>query len=748
MVSLEGMLLLRQRLLVVLPIMGLVGGAAVSAEHHNHHPVAINVESTTITASSSSLYRVRPQFSLSSSATTTATTNQRRHLFEFIPTFSEDGTDAELPLLSIQLLATNMTTDGTTTMLSEDAYDAIQIAMNEYITEALGNTRWSSTNSINPTTPIMSGVRSEIIAERILYMVPDRRQRSLLRNIGGGSISSSRSSSRRTLQDSGDGVEIDLKATLTFRDGKADEDGTTTEVEASENEIGTGDIEFNNDGDSVESSTASSTSTLSVPSQQELEAAAGDIWNDLSTFENVYLADVLAREENEALRQEFVNIESMASATVFPTSAPSSTAAATNAPVSLTAPTEAPSTITAPETTSTPTIGDMIAGINEAEAPPVQRDGINPLWPALIVGIAVFLFTIILLGYRRQRYLDDLIGNKADDMSLHIHDSMTLSGDEEIEIEDPVYQPDAMDEVGDGTDRGIVSNRNIPTSGGGATFEASDAAVPSSNNNNYNILTHSVPYPFSTLKGRTYDVSLKGGNDGPNATRSSTTYGRTDMTGSVFSSNRTSSGGLIKSPRSSMHNHRRGQSKHDEPPPTHVLEIPPTEEDYDTYATMDSSEKRTFLRLIKSGMSVPDASEHILKERQLRYSAKTDDGGRSSSTHSGVIRSLSGRMSSSAKQTLQSEIMEDGKTTVHVPQHLTDSSAQYIPCMMMSEASSVASSFDDREYLQIDHDGAATSAALNVSGTSSRKGIDGSIRRNGKESRNSSFSSCHSGGFT
>ena len=38
--------------------------------------------------------------------------------------------------------------------------------------------------------------------------------------------------------------------------------------------------------------------------------------------------------------------------------------------------------------------------------------------------------------------------------------------------------------------------------------------------------------------------------------------------------------------------------------------------------------------------------------------------------------------------------------------------------------------------------------ALNVSGTSSRKGIDGSIRRNGKESRNSSFSSCHSGGFT
>ncbi len=579
-----------------------------------------------------------------------------RHLFEFIPTFSEDGTDVDLPLLSLQLRGTGVAS------MSADAYDAIQNAMNGYLRDVLG-AKWG-TDSLDPTAPVMTDARTEIVAERTLNGTDTRR-------------------GLRTLQDAGDdggpaGVEVDLRATLTFRD--AGDGAAAGDVE------GATDIEFN-DAEPDSESTSSSPSSASVPSQEALEGAAGDVWNDLSTFETVYLADVLSAED-ESLRQEFASLDSMTTAAVFPTSAPASPGTAP--PVALTAPTEAPTA------TPAPTPARVVAGINDSAVPPPQQDGMNPLWPALIVGIAVFLCTIIVLGIRRQRHIDDLIGNKSDP-SIHVHDNMTLEGDEEIEVEDRLF------------------------AGAGGTEDRDDAAEG---------IVYLQPPDVS-------DFALSSGiDDDRNGAAGVGGYRR---------SNRASSrpSGVIASPRNSMQQHREDQSP---PSSSRILEVPPTE-DYDTYATMDATEKRAFLTLIRSGMSVPDASEQILIDRQHHPAVGAGSG------LSGERRSLGGgRMSASARQKLQSEIMADGQTMVHIPQHLADNGVvgpsaqprQYTPSMLMSEASSVASSFDDREYLQVGDDGAILtfSGTTSTSSSNSRRGKGGRRRM---RAAHSSASSSHSG---
>lgn len=601
--------------------------------------VAISTVGATTTAAASAasaasdgVYRVRSLVATAADGLRALSSDNRR-LYEFIPTFSEDGVITELPyLLSLQLRGI-----GNATAMSSGAYDAIQNAMSEYLRDVLGE-RWGDSDDDtgdgagDGAGPVLTGVTTEIVAERALNNTNT--------NTSGGAGTRG----RRTLQDggaAGGGVEVDLKATLTFRGAEATEaaaDGTAIV-------------------DGTEDPSSSSSSSSSVPPQEDLAAAAGDVWNDLSTFETVYLADVLA-DEDASVQQEFAALESIGSAEVFPTSPPAVAPVTTTAAPVEVAPTTAPATPPppAPSSSSSPPpqpTGNIVAGINDSDTPPAQpQTGLNPLWPALIVGVAVFLCTILVLGYRRQQVRDGLIGNKADS-TIHVHDNLTYDGEEEIEVEDHYL------------------------TGGAAAAEAAAAAASSG-------AARSAPRTADS-----YDASVED-EEGGWRHASSSRCGRSSGRCRAINSERYRDGSVS----------RISASLHTD-----------SAEEYDLYATMDAAEKHNFLRWMQSGVSIEEASERVLRERQRH--------------------STTGRMSAPARQQLHSEIMEDGRTMVHIPQHLLADSAAgggggdnaqarkyaMMSSMVMSEASSVASSFDDREYLRVG------GSALNSSGDSGQRSL-------------------------
>mmetsp|Transcript_21167 Transcript_21167/g.46921 ORF Transcript_21167/g.46921 Transcript_21167/m.46921 type:complete len:538 (-) Transcript_21167:754-2367(-) len=129
---------------------------------------------------------------------------------------------------------------------------------------------------------------------------------------------------------------------------------------------------------------------------------------------------------------------------------------------------------TVASTTKAPERGDVAFGLESdfnlaaALSNLLKQSGtnrLNPLWPSLIVGMAVFLFTIIILGYRKQKAsgkdpfffggsrggpgdLDD----KPDNVVVHINsDGSTLEGDDaEIEVHDQLYSNNpTRDELAD-----------------------------------------------------------------------------------------------------------------------------------------------------------------------------------------------------------------------------------------------------------------------------------------------------------
>ena len=113
-------------------------------------------------------------------------------------------------------------------------------------------------------------------------------------------------------------------------------------------------------------------------------------------------------------------------------------------------------------------------------------------------------------------------------------------------------------------------------------------------------------------------------------------------------------------------------------------------EDMDLYADLTPDEKQKFLQYMHSGLSIEESSKRVLQDRQRRGLKPTN--------------SFQSKASRTAKQRLQAEMMADGQTMVHVPQHLhgtPGTTRRYNNPMVLSEtASSVASSFDDREYLR------------------------------------------------
>ena len=347
-----------------------------------------------------------------------------RTLLDFIPSFSADGVDTNMPLLTLQLEGLSGQ------MLSDDAYDAIQYAMSDYLTKFL-NKRWPETSTADfdagdvgmtaateaggtaagggnakdasvegPTiTPALSKVRTEVIADRPYYASSS----------GGGG------GRQRKLQEAL-GNEVDIQTTLTFRD--------LTQLAGS---IPDGDgIQY----DEAETSSSSSSSNPSLPSESALQGVAGDAWNDLNNFLTNYLYVAIGA-QGETVQQEFMNLESVKTVQDFPTSPP--TAAPTPPPTSATEDTTDKDTPQEGDADGGDGSDPSIAQVNDSSNL-VAQEGMNPLYPALIAGLTVFLCTIIVLGYRRHRSTE-LIGNKEE--SLEVRNTFTQDGDEELEVEDP-----------------------------------------------------------------------------------------------------------------------------------------------------------------------------------------------------------------------------------------------------------------------------------------------------------------------
>jgi hypothetical protein len=521
---------------------------------------------------------------------TTERASERRKLLDFIPTFSDDGMTAEMPLLTLQLKGLPGTP------LSDDAYDAVQYAMSDYLREVLQE-RWPSTDTMDydagsmameardnsiTLTPALTSVKVEIVADR---SIGGRRRRR-----------------RRQLQT---GNEVDVLATLTFRDLAS----------AAANKEG---VEYNQ-----------AQASSSVPSDDTLRAAAGDAWNDLSEFEK-YLYEAIGR-QGDAVKQEFVALEGLASAEQFPTSPPTA------------APTPG---VTQPQSDGDQDRGDVggtdntVASVNDSSNLATNTRAINPLYPALIAGFAVFLCTIIVLGYRRRRS-SDLIGNKSE---VHVHDTFTLEGDEEIEVENPFVVASHSKKSGSfRTSRSIGHDGVVEEHHSYDVEDVEDddsSEVPHKSKPSFCIRPPGMRAPRNL--DTTYDDSFES-DDYPG---------------------------------------------NDQLAPPSIGEV--EREDMDLYADLTPSEKQQFLRYMHSGMSIEEASQLVLEARQNHALARSN-----TSKQNNYDRRSNHR--------LDSQVMSDGRTTVHIPEQLGDgfapSSRNFQGSLVLKETdSSINSSFDDRDY--------------------------------------------------
>jgi len=177
-------------------------------------------------------------------------------------------------------------------------------------------------------------------------------------------------------------------------------------------------------------------SSLGLPTNIELQLAAGEAWNNLAVFRN-YLMVAAAVDGSKT----FDTLDSVEAVRDYPTSL---VEAQEEDEIVL----NEPKNSLVPSGTGTdkkdkdkdkgdekkdkdkdddekdkdkPGKGLSVSAVNSQQfSKKSGTDRINPLWPALIVGMAVFLITTIVLGYRRQRAtgnLDDGSASASDDGS-------------------------------------------------------------------------------------------------------------------------------------------------------------------------------------------------------------------------------------------------------------------------------------------------------------------------------------------
>ncbi|KAG7337597.1 hypothetical protein IV203_021853 [Nitzschia inconspicua] len=584
-------------------VMHHVAGNTGSVSSHYRHNNDDNNEKNGNDALS---FRVRSLFKLQP--------DPERKLLDFIPTFSEDSLSTEMPILTLEFRGLSGNP------LSEDSYDAIQYAMTDYLYDLLGP-RWPffstsdfdagqlgipGASSRNPTSnqrPALRSINVEVVNDQPL----SRRLRH------NNSNDQRATKGRRSLQTTGN--SIDLRTTLTFRD-------LTQQRDVLSQNAGVGSGNTNNQGSNAESDTNTKNGALSLPPDEMLVGAAGDAWNDLTVFEE-YLFDAIGRQGSEVVA-EFANLQSVSSTAVFPTTPP--TVAPTTTPTDETSPAD-------PDET-----GDkVVSSINDSSNLQAPQTGIDPLYPALIAGIAVFLCTIIVLGYRRRRS-SDLIGNKADP-AVNVHDTFTLDGDEEIEVEDPfvdqrLKKSRRQSSQSDDSDSDDIAGRGLGLCG------RNPICAP-----------------------RTVDPILY-----------QPSFEEEDRDHERYSE----------------------QSRFRSPP---IAGVP--QEDMDLYADLTPAEKKQFLRYMHSGMSIEEASRLVLESRQnhLSTSAVPTSSRRGMSM---ADQHLDPRQQQQYSHQINSEVMPDGQTTVHIPHYMSGHPVPARPhnrSLVLEEAdSSVDSSFDDRDY--------------------------------------------------
>jgi hypothetical protein len=319
----------------------------------------------------------------------------------FIPSFSLDDEsiiDVQMPELTLLMEGLNSNSQP----LNEVAYDTIQIAMNNYLQSLLEDYYDNGNGNSNGKYDFVK-VRTEVINDR-----PYKN----------------------------DGNQITIETTLSFRD---DDD----ESEDEDSEIGTGTATRESDNDTPNTSAA-------VPSEDELEFLAGVAWNDLTMFINHLLVAATIEQTYDIFdallsitsKKQYYSNPTTETTTAIETEPEEQEQVAEEIVVTVEEEEEEEAADNNQEEfdfangsgsgsggeqqadASRGVINDIfvdsnndsqgngndynVAAASEASSQLSQnnnttKDRLNPIWPALIVGIAFFLFTIIMLGYRHQK---------------------------------------------------------------------------------------------------------------------------------------------------------------------------------------------------------------------------------------------------------------------------------------------------------------------------------------------------------
>lgn len=266
--------------------------------------------------------------------------------------------------------------DPSTIHLGETAYDLLQTTMNDYLERVVGEYfRRSTTTTRNYE---LLKVRTEI-TEVYSYRLADGT------TIGGKAIT--------------------LETLLTFRD--------TTMLVSMEEEENTNTNENGIGADENRGASASS-STSTIPTEAEIADAAGVAWNDLTMYYNQLLV-ATTLDDIDA----FATVTTITSKQDFPTLA----ANANNDSGNNNDNNKDGDAEDLNGTGTGNTNGFTVAAASDTSSQLAQGNSssINPLFPVAIVGLALFLFTVIFIGYRRQRrnfqkyHNDDDDEDKTDD---------------------------------------------------------------------------------------------------------------------------------------------------------------------------------------------------------------------------------------------------------------------------------------------------------------------------------------------
>ena len=328
---------------------------------------------------------------------------RRRELNDILPSFSEDGESlVVVDMPEVTLLFRGLSGEKE---LGDKSYDAIQTSMDDYLLKQFEN-------YFKPTYDF-KGVETEVTGDK-----PFEGEGLL----GGNAISLR---TRLIFNDANDfepnGKRQRMNDQPTFRAS----DLVATEPPKPETRM----------------------ASNGAPSELELNFAAGHAWNDLSSFQNHLLVAALI--DNIST---FDGMQKIDAVETFPDNVQAEEIVVVEEVVGEEGNEEEEEVqedpprgdVQSPSTGSSLNIASANSAVKQS-----GTDRLNPLWPALIVGIAVFLFTIILLGYRKHKSRENDpfsfgrgrgFSKKTDDVMIHIiNDTSTLEGDEEIEVEDTLY---------------------------------------------------------------------------------------------------------------------------------------------------------------------------------------------------------------------------------------------------------------------------------------------------------------------